>query len=201
MYKLYFKPLLDIVLSFFAILILSPVLIIVGIMVFTKLGKPIIFTVERPGKNEKIFTLYKFRTMDNKRDDKGQLLIDKMRLTKFGRFLRNTSLDELPQLFNILKGDMSLVGPRPLLVDYLPRYTDFQRRRHEVTPGITGWAQVNGRNDISWTQKFELDVWYVDHISLKLDLKVLFLTLLRVIRRDGINKKGEATTVAFNGNN
>jgi undecaprenyl phosphate N,N'-diacetylbacillosamine 1-phosphate transferase len=201
MYRLYFKAILDFVLAFIIIVFLLPFFLIIWFLIFLKLGSPVIFSQKRPGKNEKLFNIYKFRTMMDKKDAIGNLLPDNERLTSLGRILRKTSLDELPQLFNVLKGDLSLVGTRPLLIDYLPLYNDFQKRRHEVKPGITGWAQVNGRNDISWKQKFELDIWYVDHISFKLDLKILFLTLFTVFYRVGVNKEGQATTVAFNGNN
>lgn len=183
-------------------------LVIVAIMVRIKLGSPVLFTQERPGKidpktgKERIFKLYKFRTMTNERDAEGNLLPDEVRLTKFGKFLRSTSLDELPEiLFNILKGDLSFVGPRPLLVEYLPRYTDEQRRRHEVTPGLTGYAQVNGRNSISWEEKFKDDVWYVDHISFLLDIKVILKTIGVVFKRDGVSSENSATMEKFTGSN
>lgn len=171
MYKLFVKRVLDFVLSLIAIIVLSPVYLIVAILVRTKLGSPIIFTQERPGKDEKIFKMYKFRSMTDERDENGNLLPDEIRLTKFGKALRSTSLDELPELFNILKGDMSIVGPRPLLVKYLPLYNEHQRHRHDVRPGFTGWAQCNGRNAISWEEKFDLDVYYVKHLSFFLDVK------------------------------
>lgn len=163
------------------------------------MGSPIFFTQTRPGKDGKSFTFYKFRTMIDQKDEEGNLLPDKDRLTSFGSFLRKTSLDELPSLFNVITGDMSLVGPRPLLVQYLPLYNDFQKRRHEVKPGITGWAQVNGRNALSWPKKFELDVWYVDNKSFWLDLKILFLTMYKVFKREGISAEGEATMAPFTG--
>lgn len=163
-------------------------------------GSPILFKQTRPGKCGKLFTFYKFRTMTNETDKQGNLLPDKDRLKPFGSFLRSTSLDELPSLFNVLKGDMSIVGPRPLLVQYLPLYDEFQNRRHEVKPGITGWAQVNGRNTLSWARKFELDVWYVDNQSFLLDLKILFLTIYKVLKRDGISAEGEVTMRPFTGN-
>lgn len=201
MYELYFKPLIDLVLSLFAFILFLPGLLVIWILVFIKLGKPILFKQKRPGRNEKIFYIYKFRTMVDKTDDLGYLLPDNERITRFGAFLRKTSLDELPQLINVIKGDLSLIGPRPLLVDYLPLYSDFQRRRHEVKPGITGWAQVNGRNAISWEEKFKLDVWYVDNVSFFLDIKILLMTIWKVIRRKGISKEGYATAEAFNGKN
>ncbi|MEM9116399.1 MAG: sugar transferase [Cyanobacteria bacterium P01_F01_bin.56] len=179
--------------------LLLPVFLLVFAAVFLQMGRPIFFAQPRPGYQGHIFTFYKFRTMTSQRDSRGVLLPDNMRLTAFGRFLRATSLDELPQLWNILLGDMSFVGPRPLLVKYLGRYTPEQARRHEVKPGITGWAQVNGRNAIDWEEKFSLDVWYVDHWSLWLDLKILGLTLLTVIRRQGINQTGQATMSEFQG--
>ena len=166
-----------------------------------KIGSPVLFTQPRPGLNGSIFNMIKFRTMTNERDLDGDLLPDSVRLTKFGKFLRSTSLDELPGLWNVIKGDMSLVGPRPLLVEYLPLYDNRQARRHEVLPGITGWAQVNGRNAISWDEKFDLDVWYVDNQSIWLDVKILWLTVKKVIMRDGINQDGQATAEYFKGNN
>ncbi|HEY5536036.1 MAG TPA: sugar transferase [Ignavibacteria bacterium] len=201
MYELYFKPLIDLVLSLFAFILFLPGLLVIWILVFIKLGKPILFKQKRPGRNEKIFYIYKFRTMVDKTDDLGYLLPDNERITRFGAFLRKTSLDELPQLINVIKGDLSLIGPRPLLVDYLPLYSDFQRRRHEVKPGITGWAQVNGRNAISWEEKFKLDVWYVDNISIFLDMKILILTLVKVVKSEGVNASTSSTMEAFNGNN
>ena len=201
MYSYFIKRVLDFVISFLGLIILSPLLILITILLFiSNKGKPFFFQV-RPGRNGKLFKIIKFKTMNDKTDNEGNLLPDAERLTTFGSFIRRNSLDELPQLFNVLKGDLSLVGPRPLLPEYLPLYSKEQARRHNVKPGITGWAQVNGRNAISWKQKFELDVWYVNHISFKLDLKILFLTLRKVIKRDGINKEGQATTVAFTGNN
>lgn len=192
---------MDFILSLIALIVLSPVIVIIAILVRVKLGSPIIFKQQRPGLNEKIFTMYKFRTMTDERDANGELLPDSERLTKFGKFLRSTSLDELPELFNILKGDMSIVGPRPLLVQYLPLYNDFQRRRHEVRPGLTGLAQVNGRNAIDWEEKFFLDVRYVEKISFFLDLKIIFLTIKKVLVKEGINSKTSATTEPFKGNN
>ena len=201
MYRLYFKAILDFGLVFFVIIFLLPIFFIIWLLVFFKLGKPVLFSQKRPGKNGNVFHIYKFRTMTDKRDALGNMLPDNERLTNFGLFLRKTSLDELPQLFNVLKGDLSLVGPRPLLVEYLSLYNEEQKKRHDVKPGITGLAQVNGRNAITWKQKFEYDVWYVDHVSLKLDLKILFLTLHKAVKHEGVNKEGQATTVAFNGNN
>ncbi len=177
-----------------------PVALLVALLVRIMHGTPVIFKHLRPGYKEKAFTLYKFRTMNESRDDQGKLQKDEMRLTAFGRFLRATSLDELPELFNVLKGDMSLVGPRPLLMQYLERYNSDQRRRHDTLPGITGWAQVNGRNNVSWVDKFGLDVWYVDHWTFWLDLKILLITIPRVLLRVGINQPGNATSMEFLGN-
>ena len=195
------KRLLDFTASFIGLLILSPVLIIVAILVAAKLGTPVFFTQERPGKNGRIFKMIKFRSMTNEKDENGHLLPNDKRLTSFGRWLRSTSLDEIPGLFNVLKGDMSLVGPRPLRVHYLPLYNEFESRRHEVKPGITGWAQVNGRNTISWEEKFKYDVWYVDNRSLLLDIKILFLTVLKVVKRDGITHQNDAAMPEFKGHN
>ena len=187
MYKSFFKRLLDIVLSGGALLVLSPVLLITACLIKVKLGSPVLFTQDRPGKNEKIFKMYKFRSMSDARDKDGNLLPDDIRLTSFGRKLRSTSLDELPELFNILKGDMSIIGPRPLLVEYLPYYTDEERHRHDVRPGLSGWAQINGRNAIdSWEQRFEYDLEYVSKISFMFDFKIVFLTLIKVIKRSDI---------------
>lgn len=199
MYAKYIKRLLDIILSLFAIIILSPIYLIVAILVRTKLGSPVIFTQERPGKDEKIFKMYKFRSMTDQKDENGNLLPDEVRLTSFGKKLRSTSLDELPELFNILKGDMSIVGPRPLLVKYLPRYNDFQKHRHDVKPGFTGWAQCNGRNAISWEEKFKLDVYYVNHISFLLDLKIIFKTIKTVLFKEGISSDTSVTMEEFMG--
>ena len=198
-YEKYGKRLLDIVLSGGALLVLWPVMLVLAILVRTKLGSPVIFCQERPGKDEKIFKLYKFRSMTDERDENGELLSDEVRLTKFGRLLRSTSLDELPELWNIFRGDMSLVGPRPLLVKYLPLYNEEQRRRHDVMPGLTGWAQANGRNAITWEEKFELDVWYADHISFALDVKILWQTVKAVLRREGISSETNATMEDFVG--
>jgi len=177
-----------------------PLLLLVALLVRGALGNPVLFRQQRPGLNEKPFMLYKFRTMSEQHDAQGVLMPDALRLTRLGRLLRRCSLDELPQLFNVLKGDMSLVGPRPLLMEYLPLYTREQARRHTVRPGITGWAQVNGRNAVAWQERFRCDVWYVDHASFRLDLKILWLTLLRVLRSDGINEAGAATMSKFTGN-
>lgn len=193
------KRLLDIVISVGALFVLAPVVIVIGLLVCLKLGWPPLFSQRRPGLKGKPFTMYKFRTMSTKRDGFGQLLPDAERLTSFGRFLRATSLDELPELWNVLKGEMSLVGPRPLLMEYLPLYSPTQARRHEVRPGITGWAQVNGRNTLSWREKFELDVWYVDNKSLCLDIKIIFMTVKKVFKRDGISADGCATMTRFTG--
>lgn len=199
MYRKYLKRLFDFLVSLIAVVLLSPVFLVALVLLFiANQGQPFFFQ-RRPGKNEKIFLLVKFRTMNNKRDKEGNLLSDEKRLTPIGRFVRKTSLDELPQLINVLKGDMSLIGPRPLLVEYLSLYTEFQKRRHEVKPGITGWAQVNGRNAISWEKKFELDVWYVDHTSFLLDLKVFWLTIKKVIKPEGISQQGHATMPYFKG--
>lgn len=199
MYKKYFKRLMDFVLASAAIIILSPVLFVVAILVRIKLGSPILFKQQRPGKGEKIFNLYKFRTMTDEKDENGELLPDHIRLTKFGKMLRSTSLDELPELFNILIGDMSVVGPRPLLVRYLPRYNAEQKRRHEVRPGLSGLAQVNGRNAISWEEKFKYDVEYVDNVTFLGDWKIIFQTILNVIKRDGISSETSVTMEEFMG--
>src|SRR5690554_3690348 len=191
----------DFLAALFGLIILSPILILVTIaLAFANQGKPFFFQA-RPGKVERIFKIIKFKSMNDKKDAHGNLLPDAERLTKVGSFVRKTSLDEIPQLINVLKGDMSLIGPRPLLVQYLPLYNDFQKQRHEVRPGITGWAQVNGRNAISWQQKFEYDVWYVDNLSFLLDIKILFLTIKKVFVREGISQEGEATMEVFKGNN
>ena len=193
------KRLMDVVLVLGSAPLWIPLLAVLAVLVRTKLGRPVLFRQRRPGRNGECFEIAKFRTMTDDRDEKGTLLPDADRLTTFGRWLRSTSLDELPELLNVLKGEMSLVGPRPLLIQYLDRYSPEQARRHQVPPGLTGWAQVNGRNAISWEQKFALDVWYVDHRSLALDLKILVLTLLKVIRRDGISAAGDATMPEFMG--
>ncbi|WP_393959629.1 sugar transferase [Priestia megaterium] len=198
-YKRYIKRLLDIILSLVAIICLSLLFLTVAFLVRVKLGSPVLFKQKRPGMNEKIFLMYKFRTMTDERDEDGELLPDDVRLTKFGKFLRSTSLDELPELFNILKGDMSLVGPRPLLVQYLPLYNEYQKRRHEVRPGLSGLAQVNGRNAISWENKFDLDVQYVDQVSFIKDFKIIFLTIKKVFIREGISSETAATVEVFQG--
>lgn len=193
------KRFFDIVVSLITLILLSPLFIVLFVLVRRKLGSPAIFCQDRPGLNGRIFQMYKFRTMTNAVDSQGQVLSDAERLTPFGALLRSTSLDELPELWNVLKGDMSLVGPRPLLVEYLPLYSEQQARRHLVRPGITGWSQVNGRNAISWDKKFELDVWYVDNCSFALDCRILFLTLLKVVKREGISSEGTVTTEKFTG--
>ena len=179
---------------------MAPLLLVIAIAVRFKLGAPVLFKQLRPGYAGKPFELYKFRTMTNARDETGQLLPDVQRLTPFGHFLRKTSMDELPELINVVKGDMSLVGPRPLLMEYLPLYSQFQQRRHEVKPGITGWAQVNGRNAISWEKRFQLDVWYVDNANFLLDLKIIWLTFWKILKREGVNQEGQATMAKFQGN-
>ncbi len=202
MYKYCLKRIIDFILVFIILVIIWPLFFIIIIWLhFANKGAGIFFIQERPGKNEKIFRVVKFKTMTDERDTEGNLLPDAGRLTKVGRLVRSTSIDELPQLINILKGDMALIGPRPLLPQYLPLYSQEQRKRHKVRPGITGWAQVNGRNSISWTKKFELDVWYVDHISFFLDLKIIFLTIRKVFRRDGINSENDVTMEDFDGKN
>lgn len=201
MYKNFIKRLFDFTVAFFGLLILSPIFIIVTIgLYFANNGKPFFFQM-RPGLNEKIFKIIKFKTMNDRKDSNGELLSDAERLTYIGAFVRKTSLDELPQLINVLKGDMSIIGPRPLLPQYLSLYNETQKHRHNVRPGITGWAQINGRNAISWSKKFELDVWYVDNLSLILDVKIFFLTIKKVFVREGITAEGQATTEAFNGSN
>ncbi len=202
MYRYFFKRFFDILISFTALICLSPVLVIVTIWLhFANKGAGAFFLQERPGKNAKIFKIIKYKTMSDERDANGNLLADAERLTKVGRFVRSTSIDELPQLINVLKGDMSLIGPRPLRVHYLPLYNATQQHRHDVRPGITGWAQVNGRNNITWTQKFELDVWYVNNFSFSLDIKIILLTILKVLKRSDISKQGNTTTIPFNGSN
>src|SRR5690554_3691461 len=200
-YKIYLKRLIDFILSLIGFIVISPIFIIVWVwLTIANKGAGALFFQERPGKDEKIFMVIKFKTMTDERDASGKLLPDAERLTKAGRFVRSTSLDEIPQLINVIKGDMSLIGPRPLLVQYLPLYNEYQKRRHEVRPGITGWAQVNGRNAISWDQKFEYDIWYVDNISFSLDIKVLFRTIQKVFKREGINSDTSSTMEPFKGN-
>lgn len=202
MYKHFFKRLIDFILVLCVLLLIWPILLIITVWLhFANKGAGAFFTQDRPGKNGKIFKVIKYKTMTDERDAEGNLLPDAERLTKVGRFVRSTSIDELPQLINVLKGDMALIGPRPLLPQYLPLYSPEQARRHEVRPGITGWAQVHGRNAISWTKKFEYDVWYVDHCSFLLDLKIVFLTIKKVFIREGISQEGQATMEFFNGHN
>lgn len=202
MYKHFFKRLIDFILVLCVLLVIWPILLIITVWLhFANKGAGAFFTQDRPGKNGKIFKVFKYKTMTDERDAEGNLLPDADRLTKVGRFVRSTSIDELPQLINVLKGDMALIGPRPLLPQYLPLYSPEQARRHEVRPGITGWAQINGRNAISWTKKFEYDVWYVDHCSFLLDLKIVFLTIKKVFIREGISQEGQATMEFFNGHN
>lgn len=202
MYKHFFKRLIDFILVLCVLLVIWPILLIITVWLhFANKGAGAFFTQDRPGKNGKIFKVIKYKTMTDERDAEGNLLPDAERLTKVGRFVRSTSIDELPQLINVLKGDMALIGPRPLLPQYLPLYSPEQARRHEVRPGITGWAQVHGRNAISWTKKFEYDVWYVDHCSFLLDLKIVFLTIKKVFIREGISQEGQATMEFFNGKN
>ncbi len=196
---LWVKHLFDRVAAACGLIILSPFFVATSVMVWLSMGRPVLFRQIRPGWNARPFTLFKFRTMSDRRDANGDLLPDSSRLTRVGRFIRSTSIDEFPQLWNVLRGELSLVGPRPLLMDYLPRYSPEQARRHEAMPGITGWAQVNGRNTLTWEEKFALDVWYVDHWSILLDLRILGLTLLKVVRRDGINQGGHATMQEFMG--
>lgn len=202
MYKHFFKRFLDFSISLIALIIISPILLVISIWLhFANKGAGAFFFQERPGKNAKIFKVIKFKTMTDERDAEGNLLPDAERLTKVGKFVRSTSIDELPQLINVLKGDMALIGPRPLLVQYLPLYSPEQARRHEVRPGISGWAQCHGRNAITWTEKFKLDVWYVDHVSLMTDLKVIFITIKKVLLKEDINQAGQATMEFFNGHN
>lgn len=202
MYKHFFKRLIDFILVLCVLLVIWPILLVITVWLhFANKGAGAFFTQDRPGKNGKIFKVIKYKTMTDERDAEGNLLPDVDRLTKVGRFVRSTSIDELPQLINVLKGDMALIGPRPLLPQYLPLYSPEQARRHEVRPGITGWAQIHGRNAISWTKKFEYDVWYVDHCSFLLDLKIVFLTIKKVFIREGISQEGQATMEFFNGHN
>lgn len=198
MYRKYIKRVLDFILSLLAIIILSPVFLVIAILVIIKLGSPIIFKQKRPGLHEKIFTLYKFRTMTDKKDEKGNLLPDSERLTKFGMALRSTSLDELPELFNILKGDMSIIGPRPLAVEYLPYYNEVERHRHDVRPGLTGLAQINGRNAITWEKRFEYDIKYISNITFIGDTKIFFKTILKVFKREDIGVRGTGNSIDFN---
>lgn len=201
MYNIIIKRILDFVFAFLLISILSPIFLLIFLILFYSNSGKVFFKQKRPGLNAKVFLLRKFKTMNDRKDSEGNLLPDSMRLTKMGKFIRSTSLDELPQLFNVLMGDMSLVGPRPLLIKYLPLYSIEQMRRHDVRPGITGWAQVNGRNAISWKRKFELDVWYIENQSFTLDVKVLFLTLQKVVQRKGITSTTSVTVEPFNGEN
>jgi sugar transferase EpsL len=194
------KRLFDVIVSFLVLLILFPFIVATALLIRWKIGTPLLFKQQRPGLNATPFYVYKFRTMNDERDEHGELLPDDVRLTSFGKFIRKLSLDELPQIWNVLKGDMSFVGPRPLLMEYLPLYNERQARRHEVRPGITGWAQVNGRNNIPWKTKFELDVWYVENKSLLLDFKIILLTIKKVLKSEDINKEGNATTDYFKGN-
>ena len=201
MYSFFLKRILDLVASIFLLIVLLPMLLLITVILYIQnKGKPFFFQI-RPGKDAKEIKVIKFKSMTDEKDAKGNLLPDNLRITKFGAFIRHTSIDELPQLFNVLKGDMSLVGPRPLLFKYLPLFTKEQHRRHQVKPGITGWAQVNGRNNISWTEKFALDVYYVDHISFSLDMKIAWLTLLKVVKREGVNQSDERPMQPFNGSN
>ncbi|MGU9332074.1 sugar transferase [Clostridium perfringens] len=197
----FIKRIFDIIASLGGLIVFSPIIIVVAILVRVNLGSPILFTQDRVGKDNKIFKMMKFRTMKDGVDKYGKLLPDSERLTNFGKILRSTSLDELPELINILKGDMSLIGPRPLLVEYLSLYSEEQKKRHDVLPGLTGWAQINGRNAISWGEKFKLDVYYVDNWSIGLDIKIFFLTFYKLLKRDGINQEGQATAEFFDGNN
>jgi sugar transferase EpsL len=199
MYRKFGKRVLDIGAALVALILLTPLIVVLALLVRLKLGSPIFFSQKRPGFGGRPFILHKFRTMTDARDNRGQLLPDSERLTRFGKFLRASSLDELPELFNVLKGEMSLVGPRPLLMEYLVRYTPEQSRRHEAKPGITGWAQINGRNAINWEERFKLDVWYVDRVGFLLDLKIIFMTLAKIIRREGISADGHPTMPVFMG--
>jgi len=202
MYKHFFKRFLDFWISLIVLVCISPILVVISIWLhFANKGAEAFFFQERPGKDGKIFKVIKFKTMTDERDETGRLLPDAERLTKVGKFVRSTSIDELPQLINVLKGDMALIGPRPLLPQYLPLYSPEQARRHEVRPGISGWAQCHGRNAISWTEKFKLDVWYVDHVSFLTDIKVIWITIMKVLKRADINEVGQATMEAFNGHN
>lgn len=201
MYSKLIKPIIDKIGAIVLLLLLSPILLITASLIYIKMGRPIFFRQNRPGVNEKIFSIFKFRTMTNDRDAKGELLCDEARLKGFGQRVRDLSIDELPQLLNVLKGDMSFIGPRPLLVEYLPIYNNEQKKRHSVKPGITGWAQVNGRNAISWKKKFELDSYYADNISLLLDIKIAYMTILKVVKKEGVSSDNHVTVEKFNGNN
>lgn len=198
-YKNLIKRILDFVIALCALIVLSPLMVLMVVLVRTKLGTPVLFKQKRPGKNEKIFTLYKFRTMTEEKDENGELLSDEVRLTSFGKMLRATSLDELPELINIVKGEMSLIGPRPLLIKYLPLYNETQRHRHDVRPGLTGWAQINGRNAITWEKKFEYDIEYVNRLTFLFDCKIFFGTIRAVLKKEGINSATDATMEAFQG--
>ena len=201
MYKKIIKPIFDVVLALVLLLLLSPLLLIVVLGIYIQGERPVFFKQKRPGKDGKIFTIYKLRTMTNEKDEEGNLLPDEQRLHSFGKLIRSLSLDELPQLFNVIKGEMSFIGPRPLLIEYLPLYNEEQKRRHDIKPGITGWAQVNGRNSISWKKKFELDTFYVDNISFLLDMRIVWLTLKKIIQREGVSSSTHATVEKFNGHN
>ncbi len=201
MYKTFFKPFFDRLFALLLFLLLSPIFMIVSVLIYLKMGRPIFFVQNRPGKEKKIFATYKFRTMTQERDVEGALLADEKRLQGLGKLIRSLSLDELPQLLNVLKGEMSFIGPRPLLIEYLPLYNEEQKRRHEVKPGITGWAQVNGRNSISWKKKFEYDLFYVDNVSFLLDMKIVWMTIKKVIKREDISFSQHATAEKFNGHN
>ncbi len=200
MYCKFLKDIFDRLLALVLLILFMPLILAVGLFIYLTMGKPVLFRQQRPGKDEKLFTIYKFRTMNEAKDNEGKILEDHMRLKGIGKMIRVTSLDELPQLFNILKGDMSFVGPRPLLPEYLTLYNKVQKRRHEIKPGITGWAQVNGRNAISWQKRFDLDIWYVDHCSFLLDLRILFLTFLKLIKRSDISSPNHVTMEKFKGN-
>ncbi|MBK8946929.1 MAG: sugar transferase [Ignavibacteriae bacterium] len=200
-YKKIIKPILDFIISFLLLFLSSPIIVVVSVILAISNNGKILFTQMRPGKNEQFFNLYKFKTMNDKKDSDSNLLPDEKRITKIGQLIRKFSLDELLQFVNVLKGDMSLIGPRPLLIEYLPLYNEQQKKRHNVKPGITGWAQVNGRNAISWEEKFKLDVWYVENISFILDLKIFFMTVLKIFKKEGINSEGMATAPKFNGKN
>lgn len=201
MYRIFFKRVIDILGALFLLVLTSPIIIATAIFIYFKVSHDVIFTQARPGLNEKIFKIYKFKTMSDERDANGELLPDEQRLGRFGKLIRSLSLDELPQLFNVLKGDMSFIGPRPLLVEYLPIYNETQKHRHDVRPGITGLAQVNGRNAISWEKKFEYDVYYAKNLSFMLDVKIALQTIEKVLKRSGVSKEGQATTEKFNGKN